>query len=455
MSDLPPRFQPARRSNRRPYQPRRANGARRNDEQAGGGATGGTGGAGEQPPAITPRRAGGRPQPPRRRSITAAQAAPPPAAPAGVSSAAPLPPVIAPKSRRAPQPPPRPVPVAAQHPNVAPAPFSHPSPSAPPLPSAPAPAPLPARRRRKRHPGRWLVIALVALLAWPVGLAWWANSQLRHVNALSGAAATPGTTFLLAGSDSRADGEIADNTEGARTDSILLLHRAPNGQTVLVSLPRDTYVQIPNVGGNKLNAAYAFGGAPLLVQTVENLTGMTVDHYVEVGMGGVREIVDAVGGVNLCLDFDVNDEKSELEWKAGCHDANGATALAFSRMRYSDPRGDMGRQDRQRQVISAVVKQVANPSFALNPLSQRSAVRVGTDALTVDENASIFTLVSLARYFRAATGANMHGHPPIASYSYQPGGIGAAVLLDAQQAPAFFEKMRAGTLTPADLQVEP
>lgn len=310
-------------------------------------------------------------------------------------------------------------------------------------------------RRRKRHTGRWLVFVLVVLLAWPVGLLWWANSQLKHVTALSGRPASEGTTFLLAGSDSRADGEIADNTEGARTDSILLLHRAANGQTVLVSLPRDTYVEIPNVGGNKLNAAYAFGGAPLLVRTVEDLTGLTVDHYVEVGMGGVREIVDAVGGVNLCLDYDVNDEKSELQWQSGCHEANGATALAFSRMRYSDPRGDMGRQDRQRQVISAIVKQVATPSFALNPLSQRSAVRAGTDALVLDENASIFTLVTLAWYFRAASAADMHGHPPIASYNFQPGGIGAAVELDAQKAPEFFDKMRAGTLTAADLQVVP
>lgn len=441
MSDLPPRFQPARRAAPRPYQPRRSAADRQADAQSASRSDNPTHQRAHE--ATSPRRSAGRPPAPKRRPIRGHQPQHQPAARAQQTNPAQLPPVIAPRTRR-----PHPAPTAPAGPiggAVAP-------PAAPPHARQLPPT---TPRRGKVRVGRWLVLLLVAVLAWPLGLAWWANSRLQHVQALSGAAATPGTTFLLAGSDSRADGEIPDDTEGARTDSILLLHRAPNGQTVLVSLPRDTYVQIPGVGGNKLNAAYAFGGPKLLVQTVEGLTGMTVDHYVEVGMGGVREIVDAVGGVNLCLDFDVNDEKSDLVWQAGCHDANGATALAFARMRYSDPRGDMGRQDRQRQVISAVVKQVAKPSFALNPLSQRSAVRAGTNALELDEHASIFTLVTLARYFRAASAADMHGHPPIASYSFQPGGIGAAVQLDEPAAAAFFEKLRAGSLTAADLQIEP
>ncbi|MDO5700764.1 MAG: LCP family protein [Bowdeniella nasicola] len=289
-------------------------------------------------------------------------------------------------------------------------------------------------------------------MAWPIGLLIWANGRLQHVEALSGRSTTDGTTFLLAGSDSRDDGEIPDGTTGQRTDSILILHRAPNGQTSLISLPRDTYVAITGHGHHKLNAAYAIGGAPLLVDTVENLTGLTVDHYVEVGMGGVRQIADAVGGVHLCLDYDVNDPKSELVWTAGCHDVDGATALAFSRMRYQDPRGDMGRQERQRQVIGAIVKKTARPSFFLNPVAQSSAVRSGISALRVDEEASIVTLGRLAWYFKAATASSgITGHPPISNYAYRPGGIGAAVLLDETRAPEFFTKLQAGTLTPADV----
>ncbi len=301
-----------------------------------------------------------------------------------------------------------------------------------------------------------LAAILVMLLVWPIALMLWANGKLTRVPALSGAADTPGTTYLLAGSDSREDGEIPDGTEGHRTDSVLLLHRAENGQTALVSLPRDTYVAIPGHGHNKLNAAFAVGGAPMLVKTVENLTGLTIDHYVQVGMGGVREIVDAVGGVNLCLDYDVSDEKSMLEWKSGCHDVDGATALAFSRMRYSDPLGDMGRQERQRQVIGSIVSSALSPGFLINPFSQASAVNAGASALTVDSDSSIFSIAWLAWYFRATSGEDgLRGHPPISSYSYRPGKIGSAVKLDENLAPQFFAKLKDGTLTPADMTVEP
>ena len=102
----------------------------------------------------------------------------------------------------------------------------------------------------------------------------WANGKVQHTSALSGAANTPGTTYLLTGSDSRADGSVGDDgTEGARTDTILLLQVPEHGPTALISLPRDTYVKIPGHDAAKLNAAFSWGQAPLLVKTVEGLTG--------------------------------------------------------------------------------------------------------------------------------------------------------------------------------------
>src|SRR5690606_24279401 len=141
----------------------------------------------------------------------------------------------------------------------------------------------PAKGRRKP---RWrrivvlgLCLVLVAVIAWPVGLMLWANGKIQDVEALSGAADTPGTTYLLAGSDSRADGTVGeDGTEGARTDTIMLLHVPESGPTAPISLPRDTYTEIPGNNANMLNAAYSWGGAPLLVETVELLSGLTVDH---------------------------------------------------------------------------------------------------------------------------------------------------------------------------------
>ncbi|MCK9794970.1 LCP family protein [Isoptericola sp. 4D.3] len=307
------------------------------------------------------------------------------------------------------------------------------------------------RVRKGRVVGLVLVLLLVLLLAWPIGLVLWANGKIQHVDALSGADGTPGTTYLLAGSDARGTGSVADDgTEGARTDTIMVLHKPRSGPASLISIPRDTYAEIPGHDPNKINAAYSFGGAPLLVQTVEGLTGLTVDHYAEVGFGSVEEIVDAVGGVELCYPKDVDDPKSELTWEAGCHLADGATALAFSRMRYSDPKGDIGRAERQQQVIAAVAEKVVKPSVLLNPVNQVQLVNAGTDALVVDEKTGIVDLGRLGLAFKAATGPEgVTGTPPIADPGYNPGtGIGSAVLLDEEKTEQFWTDVRDGELDP-------
>jgi LCP family protein required for cell wall assembly len=313
--------------------------------------------------------------------------------------------------------------------------------------SDPNPAPA-ARTHRVRLVVLTLVVLLVLALAWPVGLAVWANRQIQHTAALSSAAATPGTTYLLAGSDSRADGAIpADGTLGSRSDTILLLHVPTHGPVALISLPRDTYVHIDGYGPAKLNAAFAYGGAPLLVHTVEQLTGLKVDHYAEIGLGGVEQVVNAVGGVRLCYDRTVNDTDSGMVWTPGCHVVNGAQALAFSRMRKSDPLGDVGREARQRQLIGAVLGKVNVGSLVLNPGKQVALIRAGTGALTLDTGAGITDLARLALAFRAANGAGgITGTPPIKSINYQAGAVGSTVLLDTGKTTAFWEGIRDGTM---------
>ncbi len=346
----------------------------------------------------------------------------------------------------------RPVPPSPAAAPSRPVPPSHPEDSAAKA-TPPAPPSRPARITRRRRLPVILALVLALLLAWPIGLLIWANGKIAHTTALSGAPGTPGNTYLLVGSDSRADGAVADDTAGQRADSILILHVANNGSTALISLPRDTYVEIPGYGGNKLNASFAFGGAPLLVQTVEGLTGLTVAHYVEIGMGGVVTLVDAVGGVNLCLDFDVNDELSGLVWTAGCHDVDGTVALAFARMRYSDPLGDVGRQARQRQLISAVVRRVATLGTALNPFRQIDLIDAGTGALTTDDATGVVDLGRLALAFRRATGPEgLTGGPPIKDLDYRPGRVGSTVLLDPELTPTFFQRLRDGELTTEDVQ---
>jgi transcriptional regulator len=295
----------------------------------------------------------------------------------------------------------------------------------------------------------------VVLLVLVAGRIWMlvddVSSRLHRVDALSGAADTPGETWLIVGSDAR-DAAVTDDTEGARSDSIMLLHKAPNGQASLTTLPRDTYVEIPGYGGDKINAAYSYEGPALTVRTVEKLTGLTIDHYVEVGMNGVAQLVDAVGGISVCLDYDVDDADSGLVWdtsRGTCQEVDGTKALAYSRMRKSDPTGDIGRGLRQRAVISAVVSKAMNVGTLLNPFRQDSLVDAGTQALTVDRQTTVPSLARMVMAFRSASHDGLTGAPPIESLDYEPGGIGAAVLLKDTTAPGFFEALRNGTLTQA------
>ena len=321
-----------------------------------------------------------------------------------------------------------------------------------PQPSAPSTAPRPRRKRRRHVVLKTLSLLLVLILAWGGFLVWDANSNIGRVSALTGSADTPGTTYLLAGSDSRADGAVQDGFEGSeRADSIMLVNVAPNGQAVALSIPRDTYAEIPGVGWDKINASYAYGGPQLLVETVEKLTGLTVDHFVQIGMGAVPDMVDAVGGVELCYDHDANDEYSGLNWTAGCHTVDGTTALQFSRMRYQDPEGDIGRTKRQRQVISKVVSAAASPATLINPARTLKVERAGSKSFTVDEDSSIFTVGSLVLALRSASSEELMGVPPIESLDYTTSAGASAVLLRDETAPDFFEKLRTGKLTSSDL----
>jgi len=341
---------------------------------------------------------------------------------------------------------------------AAPRPSPSPRPMLPERPSLTPSAPPRRPGSRRRRIGVVAAVVIVLLVAWPVGLLIWANGKIQHVDALSVAADTPGTTYLLAGSDSRAGGIIADTTtSGARADTIMLLQVPPSGPAALISLPRDTYVKIPGHGSNKLNASFSFGGAPLLVQTVEQLSGMHVDHYVEIGFGGIEHVVDAVGGVRLCLDpavnrvsFPLNDADSGLIWDAaGCKVVDGTMSLAFARMRKADREGDIGRAKRQQQLISAVASTVAQPSLVVRPDRQVALISTGLGALQVSEKTNILDLGRLALAFRSATGpGGIKGTPPIRSANYQPGRVGSTVQLDPSTAPSFFASIMTGTLAP-------
>ncbi|NWQ41852.1 LytR family transcriptional regulator [Bacillus sp. EB106-08-02-XG196] len=159
-----------------------------------------------------------------------------------------------------------------------------------------------------------------------------------------------------------------DQREGdrGRSDTIIVLTVNPNNNSVkMLSIPRDTRTEIIGKGfEDKINHAYAFGDVPMAMDTVENFLDIPIDYYVQINMEGFEDIVDAVGGVTVQndLDFSVGDFKYPI----GEITLNGEEALSYSRMRYEDPRGDFGRQTRQRQIIQAVIKEGASLSSLTN-----------------------------------------------------------------------------------------
>ena len=336
-----------------------------------------------------------------------------------------------------------PTPVAEPRPRAKPARGTTPPPKSGPTPTRGAPSPV-TRRHRVRRTLVGLGIALVALSAFAFI---WVEANLQHVPALSGAPNTPGNTYLIVGSDSR-EGWDEDGTEGARTDTIILLHQPEHGPVALISIPRDSYVDIPGHDANKINAAFAFGGPELLVKTVEGLSGLTVDAYIEVGFTGVVGVVDALGGVELCYAAD-SELVSGLAWKAGCHVADGAKALAFARMRHGDPQVDIGRAARQRHVVARVTDDIFSPGVLLNPLKAYRLADAGLNALTVSEGTGAIDLAAAALAFREASHADaVTGTPPIATLDHRVEGAGSTVLLDPETSAAFWAAIANGEYAP-------
>ena len=168
-------------------------------------------------------------------------------------------------------------------------------------------------------------------------------------------------SVLLLGIDTGDDGRV----EQGRSDTTIVATVNPRDkQTTLVSLARDTYVDIPGQGKqDKLNHASAFGGASLAMDTVENYLNIPINHYVSINMAGLKELVNAVGGIEV--NNNLTFSQDGYDFTIGKISLDGEQALSYSRMRYEDPNGDYGRQERQRKVIEGIVQKV----LSLNSVS--------------------------------------------------------------------------------------
>ncbi len=308
--------------------------------------------------------------------------------------------------------------------------------------AAAAPPPRPRPKKRRWRPR--LRLGLIPLLLLLV-LVYLAGVPLYHWTTIDKVDATPtgdrpgdqpGTNYLIVGSDKADDltdeqREVLDTPErgGTNTDTIIVLHTGSGGRTMM-SIPRDTLVEGPE-GTQMINAAFASGGAPSLVQRVEALTGIHIDHYVELGFGSVINTVDAFGGVEICPKQAMDDPRARLKIEKGCQEVDGLTALGYSRSRYVTALSDLDRVARQREVISAVGDEALSPWTFVNPVRYWRINDAASGAIRVDEE---MNPVDLGRFALAMTGESQTCTMPNLPAPSDPNRI----IADPDRSPALF-----------------
>jgi LCP family protein required for cell wall assembly len=330
------------------------------------------------------------------------------------------------------------------------------------------PEPEPAGSARPRRRGRlavrllgiFLILGLL-LAAGGIGAALWLQHSYDHnierignpFTALPEAsrpkvAATGAMNVLLLGSDSRISSDPGAWTVGAqRTDAIMIAHiPADRSGVVITSIPRDSWVTIPGHGKNKINAGYSFGGPTLMVKTVENLTGVRINHVVIVDFEGFKEITDELGGVKITVAHDTSDERSNF--KAGRQTMDGETALKYVRQRHNLPGGDFDRVKRQQNWIRAVGLKTLERGTLTNPIKLNGVLNSLTSSIAADDGFSIGQMRSLAISLRGVRGSDLTFlTAPIAGTGRSPDGKQSIVKLDASGNTALWKAVKNDALT--------
>ncbi|HEY7049481.1 MAG TPA: LCP family protein [Jatrophihabitantaceae bacterium] len=330
-------------------------------------------------------------------------------------------------------------------------------------------SPLTARRDVKHGLGIGLRSVTAALAVAILVLSGWAwltyhnfKSDIRRVNAIGGAG-KPGQdvdgrdqNLLVVGNDDRdtaTDAELRQlgtTRDGGsyNTDTMMLMHLPANGQkATVISFPRDSYVDIPGHGKAKLNSAYVDGmndnhgnktsGARLLVQTIENLTGLTVDHFVQVDLLGFYRISNAIGGVQVNLCQAQHEANSGINLPKGVSTIKGKQALAFVRQRYGLPNGDLDRIKRQQYFLSAAFRKVSSAGTLLNPFKLENLLKAVSNSLQMDNS---LDPLKLAEQFQDLSAGNLI-FKTIPTHGGEDTDVGSVVVVDPAEVKKFAKQL--------------
>lgn len=321
-------------------------------------------------------------------------------------------------------------------------------------------------RVRPRHVVRWVAVVVVALLVATVGYAVYNYNHfvggVTHIDAIpstTSVASSSGENILLVGDDHRpANASAAELAElgttadggGTNTDTMLVLHIPDGGaKASLISFPRDSWVDIPGYGEGKLNAAFVYGsqkggdagGAQLLVKTIENVSGLHIDHFVRISMLGFYDVAKSLGPIKVCLNDAVDDSFSTFKAPAGVSTLDAKQALAFVRQRHGLPNGDFDRQARQRYFLSREAKNFLSAGTILNPGKLNSALTAASSAIQTDPDLNWLTLATqlkgLAGGDLESTSIPTSGTPTIAV-----GGTAVSIVqVDTAKMPSFIASL--------------
>ncbi|MCF2526873.1 LCP family protein [Yinghuangia soli] len=331
-----------------------------------------------------------------------------------------------------------------------------------------APPPGHRKKRRRRRVRTVLITTVVMMLSLvllaAVGVWWFIDHYAGKVDRIENAfpnipaAEQPprgkGLNFLLVGLDSRNDMPTTGrNAKGPlwqegmqRSDATMLLHLSADRRSAyIVSVPRDTWVAIPGRGEAKVNAAFSWGGPPLLIDTVQRLTDIRVDHFAAIDWEGFKRLTDALGGVDVEVSEDVPAGEDNRAWTAGRHHMDGAEALSYVRERKGLPRGDLDRVERQQNFMRAVFEELLSGGKLSDPLGLPGLLDAITDAISVDDRMSNSDLRDLVWGMRKLRGDDVRFMTAPISELKTINGQDAAVLAP-EKSKFMWDNMRADTM---------